>query len=294
MHPIILYCKSYREDALRARKLVESAQRHNRDQLPVYISAPQQDMALFRETLAGLPHTLVCDDDIIRANPRLDLAMVNQMRGYLSQQVVKSEFWRLGLCENYVCLDSDSYFIRDFTARDFLAPGGIPYTVMHEAKEFLQYMTNIRKTRVIEAIREDRRAFSRMFPEADPRYLCPVPPAIWSRRVWLDLDEKYLQPRGMNFADAINQYPSELNWYGGSYLSYRPFPLFPREPLFRVYGYIEEYWRNRWLGETDENLTDNFIGVVAQSAWNKDLDYDRIKVIRRKLRSGLKYVFGRW
>lgn len=294
MFPVALYCKSWREDVLRARKLVESVHRFNRDGLPMYVSAPPQDLQLFRDTLAGLPHTLIGDDDIVRANPSLDSEMVNRMRGYLSQQVVKSEFWRLGLCETYVCLDSDSYFIRDFTTADFLAPDGNPYTVLHESKEFLQYMTNIGKIRVIQAVAQDRKVFSEQFPLLPDRYSFGPTPVIWSRKVWSALDEGFLKPRKMNFADAITQYAAELNWYGAAYLTYRPFPLYPRESLFRLYGYQEEYWRHRRLGETEAKLAKNFLGVVAQSAWDKSLDYERIKIVRRKLRMGLKYLFGRW
>ncbi len=36
------------------------------------------------------------------------------MRGWESQQIVKSSFWKLNVCENYLMIDSDSYFIKDF------------------------------------------------------------------------------------------------------------------------------------------------------------------------------------
>lgn len=142
--------------------------------------------------------------------------------------------------------------------------------------------------------REDYRRFAELFPALCPGYHFGPTPVVWSRRVWQALDEQMLKPRNMSFADAIKEYPSELNWYGVAYLSYRPFPLYPREPVFRLYGYQEEYWRHRRLGETDAKLAQNYLGVTSQSAWDKALDYDRIKVIRRKLRTFLKYLFGRW
>ena len=77
-------------------------------------------------------------------------------------------------------------------------------------------------------------------------------------------------------------------------LATRPFPLLPREPLFRLYGYVQEYWRARKLGETDETLKANYLGVTRQSAWDKADDLEPEKRIRRTLRKALKYAFGRW
>lgn len=294
MKPLVLYCKSYRQDVLRARRLAESVAQFNGDELEFHVSAPAADLPLFAQQLSGLPHRLLADEDIVRANPRLDPARLAAMPGYRSQQVVKSEFWRLGLCETYVCLDSDSYFIRNFGAGDFIAKDGTPYTVMHEGKEFLQYLVNIGKQKYVDHAAEESRRFQAQFPGVESRYRFGPTPVIWSAKAWAALDDKLLKPRGWSFADAIEAFPSELHWYGGAVLSFRPFALLPREPLFRLYGYAEEYWRARKLGETDETLTANYLGVTRQSAWDKADDLDREKRIRRAVRTFIKYVFGRW
>lgn len=294
MKPLVLYCHSYRQDALRCKRLAESIARFNRDRLDFYVSCPSEDLPLFREVLAGLPHQLLSREEILARNPRLDAARVMQMPGYRSQQIVKSEFWRLDLCETYVCLDSDNYFIRDFGAADFLAPDGTPYTICHEGKALLQYLLNIGKDKFVDHADEEHRRFSEQFPGIEPHYRFGHTPFIWSRKVWSALDEQYLQPRGMTFADAVEKFPSELHWYGGAMLTYRPYPLLPREPMFRVYSYQEEYWRAQRLGETEEKLKRLYLGVIIQSAWDKSGDVDREKRVRRALRKFVKYVFGRW
>ena len=48
-----------------------------------------------------------------------------------------------GICENYLCIDSDSEFIRDFYYSDFMYNDNTPYTIMHESKGFLETMENI-------------------------------------------------------------------------------------------------------------------------------------------------------
>lgn len=294
MKPLVLYCKSYRQDARRARRLAQSVARFNREGLEFHVSAPASDLPLFRELLAGIPHQLHADEAILAANPRIDAARVAAMPGYRSQQVVKSEFWRLGLCETYLCLDSDSYFIRDFGLGDFIAADGTPYTVLHEGKDFLQYLVNIGKHKYVDHAREESRRFAEYFPGVESRYRFGPTPVVWSALVWRALDARFLQPRNWSLADAIEAFPSELHWYGGAMLAYPPFRLLPREPLFRLYGYVEEYWRARRLGETDDTLKANYLGVTCQSAWDKADDVDPEKRIRRALRKFLKYAFGRW
>jgi hypothetical protein len=294
MKPLVLYCHSYRQDALRARRLAESVARYNRERLDFYVSAAREDLPLFRETFGSIPCQFIAKEDILATNPRLDLAKIAAMPGYRSQQVVKSEFWRLGLCQTYVCLDSDNFFIRDFTSADFLAPDGTPYTVCHEGKSLLQYLVNIGKDKYVDHADEEHRRFQEQFPGIAVHYRFGHSPFIWSRQVWEALDEKMLKPRNMSFADAIELFPSEMHWYGGAMLTYRPFPLLPREPLFRTYSYQEEYWRARRLGENEETLRRLNLGMVVQSAWDKSGDIDREKVLRRSLRKALKYLFGRW
>ncbi|HUR42275.1 MAG TPA: DUF6492 family protein [Verrucomicrobiae bacterium] len=294
MKTLVLYCKSWRQDVLRARRLAESVSRHNGEQLEFHISAPTVDHAHFREHLAGVPHVLHADEDILAANPRLDRAQVAAMPGYVSQQVVKSEFWRLGLAEHYVCLDSDSYFIRDFGLRDFVAGDGTPYTVMHEDKDFFQYLINIGKQKFVAHAQEEARRLGEHLPGVETRYRFGPTPVIWSRHVWEALDERKFRPAGMSFADAIARFASELHWYGGALLAYKPIPLLPREPLFRLYGYVEEYWRAHRLGETDETLKAQYLGVTRQSSWDRADDFEPVKRIRRAARTALKYCFGRW
>ena len=60
--------------------------------------------------------------------------------------MVKSEFWRLGLCQNYLVIDSDSWFIRPFGRDDFLYEGDQPYTVINEGSHMLQHAARTGET----------------------------------------------------------------------------------------------------------------------------------------------------
>ena len=112
MVDFVLYCKSYRRDLLRVKRLLESLRKHNIESIPFYISTPQED----RDTLFSLlgenqGYQWIADEAIVQANPRASKDIQKTKSGGIAQQVIKSEFWRLGICENYVCLDSDCIFI---------------------------------------------------------------------------------------------------------------------------------------------------------------------------------------
>jgi hypothetical protein len=269
---LCLYCKSYEGDVRRARLLKESIDRFNRDGLKFYVSIPASDRALFASHLGSSDVELVDEEDIVRANPRVDPQHYAGWDGGLSQQVIKSEFWRLIPCDSYVCIDSDSRFLRDFHRSDFLHPDGHPYTVMHQAKEFQQLAFNRGQEKWVRAFRERSQRMKDRFGRNGPDYQFGTAPFVWSRSVWNDLDTKFLAPDGITLWEAIAQLPSELTWYGESLLKFGSIPLRPIEPLFRCYSY-EWYWRAmKAAGETDDKLSQNFLGVVYQSNWHIELD----------------------
>ena len=114
MKDIVLYCKSYRKDFLRLKRLLSSIREFNFDGIPFYISTPVVDRDLLLQLVGDQGYEWVSDESIIKANERAPLEIEKNKAGSLAQQVVKSEFWRLGLCETYVCLDSDCIFISRF------------------------------------------------------------------------------------------------------------------------------------------------------------------------------------
>ena len=143
MSPIVLYCKSYRKDFLRLKKLLQSITQYNADGITFYISTPEDQKQEMLDVLGGAGgYQWVSDESIVASNPRVSTGIEKTRSGGLSQQTIKSEFWRLGLAENYVCLDSDCIFIKDFYASDFMAGDGNPYTVIYQNKEYFQLASN--------------------------------------------------------------------------------------------------------------------------------------------------------
>lgn len=269
---IPLFCKSYHQDVLRVKRMMDSIEACNADNMPVFISVPSGDRQLFLNHIGLRRCEWLSDEEIIAANPAISWVRLQEIDSRKSQQVVKSEFWRLHHCSAYLCLDSDSVFIRKFQAADFLAADGVPYTTLHQSKDLLQMAINMGRPKLVENYRQDCALAKAIFNREGPDYDFGPTPVVWASKVWQDLAAQYLEPRGMSFMDAIIQCPSELRWYGEALLAYQSMPLHPIEPLFRVYHTDWQYFAQRKMGETLERLQENYLGVVMQSNWQYEMD----------------------
>lgn len=292
MQPLVLYCKSYSTDLRRLVRLARSVQQFNTDRLPFFVSVPQAQWSLFNTELAGLDVELLTDEAILQASPRMDVAKVARLPGNQSQQIVKSEFWRLGLSQAYVCLDSDAVFIRPFGLADFMTADGVPYTMLDEAHDLLEDALRHKHERVLHAFQNEADQMQQLFSRQGRRYSFGPFPLVWHRDVWQSLDEHHLQPRGMDFADAIAQVPIESRWYGEALLAWKAIPILPCQALFKVYHYAWQFDKDRRKGITEQQLSQLYCGVIYQSAWERQMDWPREggnwlsrtgRLLRRKL-----------
>ena len=258
---------------MRLKRLLASIQQFNRDEIPFYVSTSKADKELLLQVVGSDGYHWVSDESIIAANPRVTPGIEKGRSGGLSQQVIKSEFWRLGLAENYVCLDSDCVFITEFYKHHFLADDGIPYTVIYENKEFYQLADNRGHSKVFQNLRAEAETVKALFGRSGPNYYCPCPPFIWSSKVWQSFDKQYLEPKGMTFWDYSTADRPETLTYLEALLKFQAIPVHAIEQLFRVYYYDWHFFLLKRLGETEEKLKQHFLGVIYQSNWNLELDY---------------------
>lgn len=271
--PFTLYCKSYRTDLKRVVRLAQSIHQYNCERLPFYVSVPRSDLPLFREHLSDLDVDLLSDEDIVQASPRIDVEQVRRMPGSVSQQVVKSEFWRLGYASAYLCLDSDSIFIRPFRTSDYLASDGTPYSVINEAHDLLMMSMVHGKSQVTDNFRREAQQVQALFGRTGKAYSFGPMPMVWHHLVWESLDQHYLQPRGMSFADAISLAPLESRWYGEALLKYKAIDVLPTEPFFKVYHYAWQLDQDRKHKLGLDELAKLYSGVIYQSSWEREMDW---------------------
>ena len=273
MKDFVLYCKSYSRDFLRLKRLFNSIQKFNVDHIPFYISTPKANKDLLLEILGADGYIWVADEDIVAANPKASIEKYKAMPGGLSQQIIKSEFWRLGLAENYLCLDSDSLFIRNFQKSDFLSADGVPYTVLHQNKELFQLASNRGQDKVERDLRIEAERVKALFGRSGPNFYCAPAPFIWSAKVWRSLDAEFLQPQGISLWELITPEHPETLIYGEALLRYRAIPLIAIEPLFRIYHYDWQYFLMKRVGETEAKVAKHYLGIIYQSAWESELNF---------------------
>ena len=262
MHKIVLYCKSFNRDFERVKVLLESIKKYNIDNIPFYISVPKNDYTLFSQ-LEGA--NVVLDEDIFSLSDN-----------WVAQQIVKSNFWKLEIAENYVCLDSDSYFIRPFKVSDFMFDENTPYTVIHEQKELFSW--SVTKTKELgfdpkEGFINDRQKIMDLFERKGRHYDFGPSPIIWSSKVWKSLEEQYMTPNGLTFPDLIEYSPSEFSWYGEALLAFKAIEIYPVEPLFKVFHYPQQYIEYKQQNVTEEMIAQNYMGIIMQSNFNAPLKY---------------------
>ncbi len=262
MDIISLYCKSYNRDVDRVKILLDSISKYNEDNIPFYISVPQQDIELFRSKLGTNNYTLIPDEDIYQTD----------LPGYLSQQIVKSNFWKLGLSTNYLCLDSDSIFIKPFYKSDFIFKGDIPHTVCHQQKPLFEWAVGRLPFDPKNGFIKDKEKVMSLFGRKGVYYDFGPSPVIWSSKVWKHLEEIYIKPNNLTFEQLIQHCASEFTWYGEALLNMK-FPIYPLEPLFKVYHYSEQYGEDKSRGITVDQISKNYLGIILQSNWGAPLNY---------------------
>lgn len=272
MHPLSLYCKSYRTDLFRTIRLARSIELFNSEKIPFFVSVPNSDAQLFRDHLEEFNVQVLEDKAILSSTSYGASAALDSLPGHITQQIVKSEYWRLNISSSYVCLDSDAIFIRPFGIKDFLWQQNVPYTVIDEAQEHLEACLTSRKDAIFNNFQLEAKTVQTLLGRHGRTYAFGPFPLVWHRDVWESLEQRYLIPQGMNLMEAIQKSPLESRWYGEALLKFQAIPLVPCQPLFKVYHYA---WQLDRSSATKEQLAKIYCGVIYQSSWERDMDWPR-------------------
>lgn len=267
MDKIVLFCKSFSGDISRAIALANSYSQFCIDKsLLFYFSVPNEDLALFTREIKPLDSRirLLTDEDILGRNLK---------DSWHSQQIVKYEFFKQKLCQNYFWIDSDFIFIKKFCADDFFAYDNVPYFVCSSfgfdvVSRFAQkralgpnYDTMVNQVR--NAVLQIQKTFNRSGP-----VLSFGAPAIWNCKILMEMDN-WLTKKNISFDWLISKIPFELNWYGEFALSFNIIPIVPHHG----YGFrITTNEQAQLLGNIGINSSVlanyGYICVCIASKWN--------------------------
>lgn len=279
---IVLFCKSYGKDMFRARRMAESVHRFNSDNIPLYISVPASDLNHFKQCFGNIPCHFITDEEILNKSRQVYGQMPRLFPPHLMQQLIKLEFWRMGFCENYLWLDSDSYFIKTFHIADFFYDETTPYTVQHLSKDLFDFAKRTKNKKIINDFQKLAMQFQKLFKRSGPLYNFGCSPLIWSCKVLKSLYEDHLRPKNKTLFDLLQEYPCEMQLYGEYLLFSKTIPVIPIDPLFRVYHYAEQFFEAQMNGELELSLSKEYFGVVMQSNWAKLPEPKKPPLVRLK------------
>ena len=268
-YKLILYCKTFGRDFQRAKRLLESVKKHNKDNIPFFISAPSSEYKLLRNIIGTDGYEFVTDESIWQFQYRMD--------GWRSQQIVKSNVWKAVHTENYICIDSDQFFIKDFYVNDFIHSSGTIYSLVHENKEVQQYEKilfdkNYSENGYVKAVKAYRSVFGEQHNKI---WDYGPPPYHWSVAVWKHFEENYLKPNNLTFETFQLAMQQEHNiamreavTYGEYLMAVKPIDIYPTAGVFKFYHWKEMYdfEQGNGLG-LEENIKENYLGITLQSNW---------------------------
>lgn len=259
------YCKSYIKDVKHVSKLVESFNKYNVENIHLYISVPATDIDFFIK-FASKNITVIKDEDYALSY----LTTENAGRfsaGYVNQEICKLSFWESKLALNYLCIDSDACFIRDFKFDDFMYTDTIPYTILvmdkdlsveRYYKKFWKYrIENIKK--IYEEVGLD-----------DKRYRSSHGVTILNAKVLESFKKDFMQSKGYSYRNLIEIAPFEFTWYNAWFQKCKLVEEVAVEPFFKTFHCKIEYKLSRMKNIKLEDYARSYVGIVINSNWGRN------------------------
>jgi len=273
MHTLAILLKTYAGDIGYVDRLIKSFNKYNRDNIHMYLVAPEEELSLFRK-YKGTNITLLSDESITD-----DLVVDNCVRGirpgYVNQEIIKLAFWEKGVCDNYFCMDSDGYFIRKFYKSDFMYDKKIPYTILAEDNELKvdpEYYKNhwFGREKLIRKIQKE-------IGLVDRRMLTCHGFAVFSTRVLRSFKTKFLLPRKLTYKDILKISPYEFSWYNMWLQKDKTIPIEFKEPLIKFFHNKYQHLNYLRMGIKETDVARGYIGINVNSNYSRGfgvINYD--------------------
>jgi len=280
-----LMLKTFRDDVAYVERLVASFHRYNRDSLPLYIVSPEADSEFFSRFATttvvnysdeDIPVSYASQDSLVAlATKEVSSTVDQRYLGYINQQISKLAFFKMGLVENYVAIDSDTEFIRPFGVSDFLGEGGVPFLFAQEYPDLVaDPFYNPRYWKPRQRFLTDVRA---LIGCTDPRQLTAHNSQVMSTAILEDFEQTFMAQQKLDYVDLLNICEMEFVWYGVWAQTQKKVPFIQREDAIRMVNHQGEHLALHSLGITKAQLAKGYIGVTVNSNWSRQyglVDFD--------------------
>lgn len=280
----VFMLKTYAGDIKFAKRLITSFLLHNEDQIYLYVVVPQMDLQVFAEFKSKTVFLLAEETVPCRTLPASSRPRDS---GYINQQVLKLGFYKLGIADSYMVLDSDAVFIRGFRLDDFFHFDGLPYQVLVQDKllmsDGIYYEATWRK-------RSAALGQIASFLGHDDSELLKTCHGltIFQSKVLRGLEE-FLLARDMDFLDVITFFGFEFSWYN-YFLQMTEPVIHAVEPLFYTIHSGEQLVSSQLLSATESDYARAYIGIVVNGnfqhfGWPASIGANRVLSAATYLRS---------
>jgi hypothetical protein len=270
---MLILNKTYAGDLERSLNLYESIKKHNKDNLEFVLCVPEEDGLLF---MINFPKVKIYTEELVIKNAKLDLEKYSKMQcnvaedklvGWSQQQLIKLYFFKTCKCD-YITVDSDAYFIKDFYESDFKGKTVmVPDCIYYDNVGFLKR----KETTLLKAFKGIRHFIvnSKVSDTTKPEYFINGY-GIWSCKVLKEM-EKFMKSKGWNFQDMLEFAPYEMQWYGQFVESRKPIKFIQSYDICHCIGSEKAY---KFLRKKAKDLkTDKKYKavklVILQSCLNK-------------------------
>ena len=270
-YSLAFYCKTYNKDFDRVRRLLQSVEQFNEDNIPLFISTPATEYDMLKDAIGTQNYTYIADEDICQ--------LESPFFGWKSQVPLKLNAYTKIDAKNLLVIDSDAFFIKKFYLTDFIAYDNIPYTQICENKHLAELRQVLKGSSYVESeYSKCAMAYRDVFGGRSNKIYDYGPnPHLWSTDVLRHMVTHYLEPNNLDFqslSTKIEQlnpgiHSRESTTYGEYLLATKCIDIIPTGPFFKVYHWKEQYDFEKGTGlDLIENIRHNYLGIILQSNWS--------------------------
>ena len=230
---LVFFCKTYIGDIIYFKNLINSYNLHNKDNIKLYVSVPLSDIESFM--CFSNKNIIIITDESYAGKYLTNEYLYNHFSpGYINQQICKLSFWETGFCDNYLCLDSETYFIKDFYIKDFMHDETTPYIVLTMDKDL--YTSNEYKEYADFRQKGIKLIYDKIDLK-DLRYRTCHNSQIFNAEVLKSFKYDFLAKNNLTYLSVISYSPLEFTWYNAWFQKCNLVKEYAIEPIFKNVSY---------------------------------------------------------
>ena len=244
--------------------MIESFNKYNVDGLSLVLSVPESEFDMFN---CFKSNTIEIITDESYAGKYFTTERLHNLPiGYVNQEICKLAFWETKITKNYLCLDSDLLFIRDFHESDFMADKNTPFTILVMDKDLAieKHYHNFWLWR--------QDFIGKIYKQIglnDRRYRTCHGMQVLNATVLKSLKDDFMKSHKYSYADLIAIAPYEFTWYNAWFQKCGLVREVAVEPFFKTFHMRIEYTLSRLRGLDLKDYAYSYVGIILNGNWKK-------------------------